>query len=148
MSHLRAARDGSYEARKPVAMDGRSALRAKAARRFHESDKSIDRNGGPPAASDTAEPGGNPAHNYKTECYLTMQSDGNLVLYSWFTEHAKCGLTSTLGFICPLGWYAVWSSETNGNPGAHLEVQNDGNVVIYASNGATPLWSMWYGRSY
>jgi hypothetical protein len=36
--------------------------------------------------------------------------------------------------------HALWSSQTSGNPGAHLVMQTDGNLVIYnASNAA--IWA-------
>ncbi|MDH6139168.1 hypothetical protein P3T35_001168 [Kitasatospora sp. GP30] len=44
---------------------------------------------------------------------LVMQADGNLVLYS-----LKTGAP-------------VWSSKTNGNPGAWATMQSDGNLVVY-----------------
>jgi hypothetical protein len=50
-----------------------------------------------------------------------------------------------LGPIGGLGGGAVpgttplWDSKTGKNPGARLEVQDDGNVVIY--DGSRPLWS-------
>lgn len=47
---------------------------------------------------------------------LSMQGDGNLVLYG--PGHA-----------------ARWSSRTNGIPGAYLVMQTDGNLVIYAPGG-------------
>jgi hypothetical protein len=34
----------------------------------------------------------------------------------------------------------VWASNTAGDAGAYLDVQNDGNVVIYGASG-TALWS-------
>jgi hypothetical protein len=34
----------------------------------------------------------------------------------------------------------VWASGTPGNSGAYLQVQNDGNVVIYSASGSV-LWS-------
>ena len=43
---------------------------------------------------------------------LTMQSDGNLVVYSTQGE-------------------AMWASDTAGNPGAFVNFQDDGNFVIY-----------------
>ena len=59
--------------------------------------------------------------------YLTVQTDGNLVLY---TPRGK----------------AVWSTRTNGRgAGAYLTAQNDGNLVLY--NGAgRPLWDTGAGR--
>ncbi len=49
---------------------------------------------------------------------LTLQDDGNLVLYS--------------------GSDAVWSTGTNGQDAQRLEVQKDGNVVLYTSD--KPIW--------
>jgi len=65
-------------------------------------------------------------------CYLTLQSDGNLVLYDAFNK-------------------ALWASGTNGrrhhsHQGHHhhhhplrLVMQDDGNLVLYS--GTTPLWA-------
>lgn len=49
-----------------------------------------------------------------------MQGDGNLVVYTG-------------------GQKAVWSSKTDGNPGAYVIAQGDGNVVIY--KGQKALWA-------
>ena len=51
---------------------------------------------------------------------FVMQTDGNLVLYE---------------FSAPR-----WRSGTEGHPGARLEVQQDGNLVIYAVDGGV-LWA-------
>lgn len=48
---------------------------------------------------------------------LTMQADGNLVLYS---------KTNTV----------LWASNTDGNPGARLTMQADGNLVMYRADGS------------
>lgn len=54
--------------------------------------------------------------------YVTVfQADGNLVEYNWVTGHAD------------------WNSKTNGKGATALEVQGDGNAVIY--KGSTALWS-------
>jgi hypothetical protein len=53
---------------------------------------------------------------------LSMQHDGNLVMYDASRRHA------------------LWATRTTGNPGAFLSVQEDGNVVIYTSSGA-PIWA-------
>lgn len=50
-----------------------------------------------------------------------MQDDGNLVLY------------------LEVSGAATWASNTNGNPGSFLVVQDDGNVVIYKPN--HPIWA-------
>lgn len=60
--------------------------------------------------------------NYRYAMRLEFQTDGNLVAYE-----------NNTGF-------AMWSSKTNGNPGATLTVQNDGNVTIKNSSGVVK-WS-------
>jgi hypothetical protein len=55
-----------------------------------------------------------------------MQDDGNFVIYD--LEE---------GFPVP-----VWSTHTDGNPGAYLNVQADGNMVIYGPTDAV-LWSLY-----
>ncbi len=52
---------------------------------------------------------------------LSMQTDGNLVVYSPSSA-------------------AVWSSGTSGNPGATMSLQDDGNLVVYSS-ASVALWS-------
>ena len=49
---------------------------------------------------------------------LVMQADGNLVFYG----------------------AGVWSSGTQGNPGAYARMQDDANLVVYSAGG-TPLWN-------
>lgn len=84
---------------------------------------------------------------------LIMQSDGNLVEYTstsngypmWYTGTSTSGdyvIMQTDGnlVVYTSGGTALWSSQTNGNPGAYLSVQTDGNMVIYSSGGS-PLWS-------
>jgi hypothetical protein len=51
---------------------------------------------------------------------LLMQTDGNLVLY----DHGT----------------AIWSTNTQGNPGSSLVMQGDGNLVVYRPNG-TAIWN-------
>ncbi|WP_412078179.1 FG-GAP-like repeat-containing protein [Streptomyces xanthophaeus] len=53
---------------------------------------------------------------------LTMQTDGNLVLY---TKDNK----------------PIWATNTNNNPGALARMQTDGNLVVYKADGTTALWS-------
>jgi bacillolysin len=56
-----------------------------------------------------------------------MQADGNFVLYT--TTEPTVGA-------------AVWATNTGGRTaGSFLLVQDDGNVVVYDSNGVTPLWA-------
>ena len=49
-----------------------------------------------------------------------MQDDGNFVLYDQNNE-------------------PVWATNTAGNPGAHLAIQDDGNIVVY--QGSSPLFA-------
>ena len=63
---------------------------------------------------------GYPSLRGAEDSYMTMQSDGNLVWYS--------------------NGRAIWSSRTNGNPGARLDVQEDGNVVIYTKSNRA-IWA-------
>lgn len=53
---------------------------------------------------------------------LVMQTDGNLVMYSYDVDGR-----------------AVWSSGTSGNPGARVVMQTDGNLVVYSTSNR-PLW--------
>jgi hypothetical protein len=82
---------------------------------------------------------------------LTMQSDGNLVVYDengharWASNTVGRGSYATFQddgnfVVYDSGNHAVWASNTSGHPGAVLAVQDDGNVVIYAANGAV-LWA-------
>lgn len=56
---------------------------------------------------------------------LSMQGDGNLVLYD-------------------MDWQPIWASGTQNNHGAYLAIQDDGNLVIYrrGSDGRSgAIWS-------
>jgi hypothetical protein len=57
---------------------------------------------------------------------LIMQTDGNLVLYDTSGQ-------------------PHWASQTEGNPGAYLNMQDDGNAVIYraGSTGQTGNDALW-----
>ncbi|MCW2530398.1 MAG: hypothetical protein JWM76_5258 [Pseudonocardiales bacterium] len=56
---------------------------------------------------------------------LTMQADGNLVEYG--------------------NGHAMWSTGTQ-NPGAHLQLQPDGNLVVYSASGQALWSSVTYGH--
>jgi LysM repeat protein len=82
---------------------------------------------------------------------LTMQSDGNLVLYDsgkpvWASETAGSGAERLEmqpdGNLVIYGKKdkPVWSSKTNGNNGASLALQDDRNLVIYPTAGPA-LWA-------
>jgi hypothetical protein len=82
---------------------------------------------------------------------LTMQGDGNLVLYQsgtalWSSSTAGSGADEAImqgdgNFVLyTSSGTPVWASNTAGNAGAYLDVQNDGNVVIYSASGSA-LWS-------
>ena len=53
-----------------------------------------------------------------------MQPDGNFVLYG----HGE----------------ALWATNTSGNPGAQIRIQNDGNMVMYSVNQRV----IWATRTY
>lgn len=57
---------------------------------------------------------------------LAMQTDGNLIYSTAISPNSV--LTQT------------WVSGTSGNPGAYLEMQVDGNLVLYRPD-RTPLWA-------
>lgn len=84
---------------------------------------------------------------------LLFQGDGNLVLFHgnqvvWSPNVQNCYPTPYWAFAAEFQldgnfviyyvWQSnpqikvpVWSTDTDGNPGSRLDVQNDGNVVIY-----------------
>ena len=83
---------------------------------------------------------------------LTMQPDGNFVLYDshggiplWGSlTNGKGGTRATMQTDGNLVVYnganqPLWASGTDRHPGAYLAVQDDGNVVVYA--GTSPLWA-------
>jgi len=59
--------------------------------------------------------------------WLTLQTDGNLVLYS------RSGR-------------APWSSGTGGRGASDLVMQNDGNLVLYLRSNGKPTWSWKSGK--
>jgi hypothetical protein len=82
---------------------------------------------------------------------LSMQTDGNLVLYMgdralWATgTKGKGGAVAVMQGDGNLVVYdrrnkALWASGTNGHSGATLAVQNDGNLVVYGP-GQHPVWA-------
>lgn len=82
---------------------------------------------------------------------LTMQGDGNLVLYQggtalWATNTANSGAARATmqgdgNFVVyTSAGTPVWASNTSGNAGAHLSLQNDGNLVVYGASGVA-LWA-------
>ena len=80
---------------------------------------------------------------------LAMQSDGNLVLYSfgvamWATGTLGSGavvVMQTDGNLVEYSHHSrpLFASGTDGHGGAFAAIQDDGNLVVYA--GATPLWA-------
>jgi hypothetical protein len=72
---------------------------------------------------------------------LTMQSaDGNLVLYNVFGEPLSPHCYDLGTENEQYGPPGCLPSNTSGHPGAHLAVQDDGNVVVY-SNANVALWA-------
>src|SRR6185369_6802007 len=80
---------------------------------------------------------------------LTMQSDGNFVLYNgknpiWASDTAGRGEKAVFQgdgnlVVYGPGNSALWASGTNGHPTATLLIQDDGNVVIY--EGSRAIWA-------
>jgi uncharacterized protein YkwD len=90
---------------------------------------------------------------------LIMQTDGNVVLYN--QQNQPLWSTNTGGLITPRDFamqpdgnlvlydadgYPKWTSETHGNPGAFLNIQDDGNLVVYragaqAETAENALWA-------
>jgi len=78
---------------------------------------------------------------------LSMQRDGNLVLYNarrqplWASNTPgqrveKCIMQRDGNLVLYLlNGQPAWASNTAGRPGAYLLVQNDGNMVIYQPQG-------------
>lgn len=84
---------------------------------------------------------------------LTMQTDGNLVIYNNRTHKATwssktANTPSEAAILRPNGQLGVFqaglvpsfATPTGENAGAWLAMQDDGNLVIYTANGR-PLWS-------
>ena len=82
---------------------------------------------------------------------LTMQTDGNLVLYQGSTALWNTGTQGTGAqraimqndgnfVVYAANNNAVWHSHTYDNPGAYLAMQNDGNLVVYNSANSY-LWA-------
>jgi hypothetical protein len=90
---------------------------------------------------------------------LFMQSDGNLVLYRqdaapgtklWSAPYrlgtSGCNYAIMQGdgnFVLKGPTYVCWASGTGPtypSPGAHLVLQDNGDLVLYGSNGSTVLW--------
>lgn len=83
---------------------------------------------------------------------LTLQTDGNLVLYPatgpalWSTRTAGSGAVRLVlqpdgnAVLYPATGRAVWSTKTVGTGGVQLRVQDDANVVLYPAAGRA-VWS-------
>jgi len=63
--------------------------------------------------------------------YAQFQTDGNLVAYSYV-------LSGNYYYV-----NALWSSRTNGEGATNLDLQEDGNLVIYKNNSNSPSNSLW-----
>jgi hypothetical protein len=85
-----------------------------------------------------------------THSVLSMQGDGNLVVYSnaepkWNSSTGGSGadhlVMQTDGNLVLYTASGVpkWFTNTSGNPGAKLVIQSDGNLVLYSAGNA-PLW--------
>jgi hypothetical protein len=95
--------------------------------------------------------------------WLTLQTDGNLVLYQKGNSTALWSLASSFGVTDPGvratmgtdGNFVVadannaptFATATAGNPGAFLQVQTDGNLVVYNAAGVA-IWSRFLDNIY
>lgn len=93
---------------------------------------------------------GQSIRSYTGKYSLTMQADGNLVMYrndgtvryrfaknGWFAAMQTDGnFVEYNGMMSP-----IWNSGTGGHPGSIVAVQDDGNLVVYSSGGI-PLWNI------
>jgi hypothetical protein len=94
---------------------------------------------------------GQALHSCNGGYVLTMQKDGNFVLYNKASQAIWASGTNGRGgtfatFLADGNFvvYAsanlpIWSSNSGGHPGAKLAVQDDGNVVVYANS--TAVWA-------
>ncbi len=85
-----------------------------------------------------------------SQSVLTLQDDGNLVLYTNFksiwnsvtfgkaADRLEMGADGNLVIYFKNG--TTWSTNTQGHPGAYLKLQTDGNLVVYDANNS-PLWN-------
>jgi hypothetical protein len=84
---------------------------------------------------------------------LTMQGDGNLVLYRtddgralWASDTSQQPVTYTVMqgdgnlVVYSADGQSYWATGTDGHPGAWVILQGDANLVVYDSNGS-PLWA-------
>ena len=85
------------------------------------------------------------------ECRLEYQGDGNLVAYAdgraYWASHTSRASTGVAKMqedgdlvVMDADDAVQWRSDTRGNPGAYVIVQDDCNVVVYAANGKG-LWA-------
>jgi hypothetical protein len=84
---------------------------------------------------------------------LSMQNDGNLVLYQSGTPLWASNTQGTDGQVAIMqddgnflvkdsAWNTLWGSNTWGHPGAYAAVQDDGNLVVYgAPENQQSLWA-------
>ena len=66
-----------------------------------------------------------------------MQTDGNFVLYSQAQSLDQPGNAE----------YALWSSETNGNDGAYLQLDANGGLDVISADGQRTLTTLYAGSS-
>jgi len=90
-----------------------------------------------------------PNHEYR----LTLQTDGNLVLYGpsgvpWSTQSMGPRRVLAMQADGNLVLYGegrpLWSSRTFKSPGTRLELRNDGNMVVVAPG----FWPTWMSHSH
>lgn len=110
----------------------------------------------PNSSNTTLEPGQILTKNNRllspdSQSALTLQNDGNLVLYSnmittWNTNALGSSADRLVMqsdgnlVVYNRSNVALWNTQTGGNPGARLVLQTDGNMVVYSASN-TVLWA-------
>jgi hypothetical protein len=90
---------------------------------------------------------------------LIMQRDGNLVLYSptngaiWSTNtfwgpDTHVDMQLDGNLVVYNNYGPVWASQTSGHPFSCLALQDDGNLVIYIDCGQYPGNAVWSSGTY